>query len=162
MPVPFPLVTTLETAGTYKEWLWPNSAYITYVWHALLFCFTYLHTYIYIYTYRTSSNLYTPDSVSHTSLARQLFLGVVLIIPRLFYVSLTGANGERLTCSLPTASNTTTERKHERRTTHTHTHTHKQKNNPKNPPTTYPHISPPEVPTWMVNQKTLLYCVNII
>ena len=35
--VPFPLVTTFEMAGTYKKWLWPNSAYIRYMWHALLF-----------------------------------------------------------------------------------------------------------------------------
>ena len=49
VPVPFPLVATFETAGTYKKWLWPNSAYITYTWHALLFCFTYIDTYIYIF-----------------------------------------------------------------------------------------------------------------
>ena len=76
MPVPFPVVTTFKTAGTYKKWLWPNSAHITYAWHALLIWHTYLHTYIYIYIYiyiyRTSSNLYTPDSVSLASLARQL------------------------------------------------------------------------------------------
>ena len=36
VPVPFPLVTTFETACTHKKWLWPNSAYITYAWHALL------------------------------------------------------------------------------------------------------------------------------
>ena len=72
VPVPFPLVTTFETS-TYKKWLWPNSTYITYTWHALLLWHTYLHTYIYIYIYRTSSNLYTPDSVSLASLARQLW-----------------------------------------------------------------------------------------
>ena len=32
----------------------------------------YIYIYIYIYIYRTSSNLYTPDSVSLASLARQL------------------------------------------------------------------------------------------
>ena len=31
VPVPFPLVTKFETTGTYKIWLWPNSAYITYM-----------------------------------------------------------------------------------------------------------------------------------
>ena len=62
----FPLVTTFETAGTYKKWLCPNSAHITYTWHALLLWHTYLHT----YTYRISSNLYTTDRVS---LARQLY-----------------------------------------------------------------------------------------
>ena len=70
--MPFPLVTTFETAGTYKKWLWPNSAHITYAWHVLQLWYTYLHTYIYIYTYRTSSNWYTPDSVSLASLSRQL------------------------------------------------------------------------------------------
>ena len=132
--MPFPLVTTFETAGTYKKRLWPNSAYITYMWHALLFCFMYLHTHIHIY-------IYIPHQLKFVSvsLARQLFLGVVLIILRLFYVSLTGANGERLTCSLPTASNTTTERKYERRTTHTraHTHTH-PKTTTQNPPQQHP------------------------
>ena len=29
VPMPFPLVTTFETDGTYKKCLWPNSAYIT-------------------------------------------------------------------------------------------------------------------------------------
>ena len=56
-----------KTAGTYKKWQWPNSTHITYARHVLLLWHTYLHTYI----YRTSSNLYTPDSVS---LARQLSL----------------------------------------------------------------------------------------
>ena len=69
VPVPFPLVTTFETAGTYNKWLWLNSAYITYTWHVLLLWHTYFHTciYIYIYTDRISSNLYTPDSVSHAN-----------------------------------------------------------------------------------------------
>ena len=49
MPVPFPVVTTFKTAGTYKKWLWPNSAHIKYAWHALLIWHTYLHTYIYVY-----------------------------------------------------------------------------------------------------------------
>ena len=50
VPVPFPLVTTFETVGTYKKWLWPNSAHIMYTWHALILWHTYLHTYIYIRT----------------------------------------------------------------------------------------------------------------
>ena len=29
-----------------KKWQWPNSAHITYAWHALLVWHTYLHTYI--------------------------------------------------------------------------------------------------------------------
>ena len=66
--MPFPLVTTFETTGTYKKWLWPNSAYITYTWHALLLWHTYLHTYIYIYIYiyiRTASaQICTPLIVS--------------------------------------------------------------------------------------------------
>ena len=45
----FPLVTKFETAGTYEKWLWPNSAHITYAWHALLLLYSYLHTYIYLY-----------------------------------------------------------------------------------------------------------------
>ena len=129
VPVPFPLDTTFETAGTYKKWLWPTPPILRICGMRYYFASrTSIHTYIYIYTYRTSSNLYTPDSVS---LARLLFLVVVLIILRLFYVSLTGANGKRLTCSLPTASNTTTERKYERRTTHTHP---KKKTTPKKLP----------------------------
>ena len=83
--MPFPLVTTFETAGTYKKWQWPYSAHITYTWHALLLWHTYLHTYIhiYIYIYRTSSNLYIPDSVSLASLARQLVACTlaVLLLP---------------------------------------------------------------------------------
>ena len=73
MPVPFAVVTTFKTAGMYKKWQWPNSAHITYAWHALVIWYnTSIH--IYIYIYRTSSNLYTPDSVSLASLARQLLL----------------------------------------------------------------------------------------
>ena len=34
VPVPFPVVTTFETAGKYKKWQWPNSADITYAWYA--------------------------------------------------------------------------------------------------------------------------------
>ena len=49
VPVPFPLVTMFETADTYKKWLWTNSTYITYTWHALLLWHMYLHTYIYVY-----------------------------------------------------------------------------------------------------------------
>ena len=44
VPVPFPLVTTFKTTGTYKKWQWPNSTHITYAWHALLLWHTYLHT----------------------------------------------------------------------------------------------------------------------
>ena len=76
VPMPFPLVTTFETGGTYKKWLWPNSAHITYMWHALLLCYTFFyfhtHIYIFIHIYRTSSNWYTPDRVSLASLTRQL------------------------------------------------------------------------------------------
>ena len=36
----------------------------------------YVPPYIYIYIYRTSSNLYTPDRVSLTSLARQLDISI--------------------------------------------------------------------------------------
>ena len=74
MPVPFPLVTTFETAGTYKKWLWPNSAYITL--RGMRYYYgTRTSIHIYIYTYRISSNLYTPDSVS---LARQLLAVAVV------------------------------------------------------------------------------------
>ena len=66
MPVPFPLVTTFETAGIYKKWLWSNSAYITYTWHALLIWHTYLHTYIYIYIRTTSARICTPLIVSRS------------------------------------------------------------------------------------------------
>ena len=34
----FPVVTTFETAGTQKKWLWPNSTHIMCAWHALLLC----------------------------------------------------------------------------------------------------------------------------
>ena len=66
VPVPFPLVTTFETTGTYKKWLWPNSAYITYTWHALLLWHTYLHTYIYIYIRTASAQISTPLIVSRS------------------------------------------------------------------------------------------------
>ena len=56
-------------AGTYKIWLWPNSAHITYTWHALLLCHTPPYIHIYIYIYRTSLNLYTPDSECLTRVA---------------------------------------------------------------------------------------------
>ena len=66
MPVPFPLVTTFETAGTYKKWLWSNSAYIAYTWHALLIWHTYLHTYIYICVCTASARICTPLIVSRS------------------------------------------------------------------------------------------------
>ena len=47
--MPFPLVTKFETAGTYEQWMWSNSAHITYAWHALLLRYSYLHTYINLY-----------------------------------------------------------------------------------------------------------------
>ena len=62
VPVPFPLVTTFETAGTYKKWLWPNSAHIMYTWHAPILWHTYLHTYIYIRT--APARICTPLIVS--------------------------------------------------------------------------------------------------
>ena len=43
------MVTTFKTAVTYKKWQWPNSAHITYAWHALLLWHMYLHTYKYKY-----------------------------------------------------------------------------------------------------------------
>ena len=121
--MPFPLVTTFETAGTYKKWCGLTPPTLRICGMRYFASRTSIHTYIYIYI--------------RTAPARQLFLVVELIILRLFYVSLTGVNGKRLTCSLPTASNTTTERKYERRTTHTHTHTHTQKKQP--PKKSQPH-----------------------
>ena len=43
--------------------------------------------YIYIYIYRTSSNLYTPDSVSLASLARQICPCVAKAIIDLYFVT---------------------------------------------------------------------------
>ena len=54
--VPFPLVTTFEMAGTYKKWLWPNSAHITFTWHVLLLWHTYHHTYILLVMCSVSTN----------------------------------------------------------------------------------------------------------
>ena len=65
-------LTTFKTPGKYEKWLWLNSAHITYVWHVLLLRHTYLHTHIYIFIYRTSSNLYTPDSVFFASLNKSV------------------------------------------------------------------------------------------
>ena len=64
VPVPFPLVTTFETAGTYKKWLWPNSAYITYTWHATNM--TYVPPYIYIYIRTAPARICTPLIVSRS------------------------------------------------------------------------------------------------
>ena len=45
--MPFPVVTTFKTAGTYKKWQWPNSTHITYAWHVLLLWHsTSIHIYI--------------------------------------------------------------------------------------------------------------------
>ena len=41
------------------KWQWPNSAHISYTWHALLHIMAYVHPYI---VYRTNTNFYTPDS----------------------------------------------------------------------------------------------------
>ena len=79
VPVPFPVVTTFKTAGTHRKWQWPNSAHITYVWHALLLWHTYLHTYIYIYIRTTPARICTPlISVSLASPACQLCIHVRL------------------------------------------------------------------------------------
>ena len=73
----FPLVTTFETTGTYKKWLWPNSAYITYTWHALLLWHIYLHTHTHthIYICTTSARICTPLIVSRSlrSLANHIY-----------------------------------------------------------------------------------------
>ena len=60
------MVTTFKTAGTHKNWQWPNSSHITYAWHALLIWHTYLHTYIYIYIYTAQARICTPLIVSRS------------------------------------------------------------------------------------------------
>ena len=71
VPVPFPVVTTKllvrikNGSGLIPPTLRMQGMYYYYGIR------TSIHIYIYIYIYRTSSNLYTPDSVS---LARQLSL----------------------------------------------------------------------------------------
>ena len=62
VPVLFPMVTTFETVGTYKKWLWPNSAHITYAWHVATIMPTSIH--IYIYTYTAPDRICTPLIVS--------------------------------------------------------------------------------------------------
>ena len=63
--MPFPVVTTFKTAGTYKKWQWPNSAHITYAWHALLLWHTYLHTYIYTAPARICTPLIVSRSLAN-------------------------------------------------------------------------------------------------
>ena len=60
------MVTTFKTAGTYKNWQWPNSAHIMCAWHALVLWHRYLHTYIYIYIYIAPARICTPLIVSRS------------------------------------------------------------------------------------------------
>ena len=56
------------------KWQWPNSAHIMYTWYVLLLWHSYvlIQIYTHVYIYHTSSNLYTPDSVSLSSLANEV------------------------------------------------------------------------------------------
>ena len=73
------MVTTFETAGTYKNGsgLTPPTLRM----HGMRYYLLHVPPYIYIYIYSTSSNLYTPDSVSLTSLACQLTLVLYVYQP---------------------------------------------------------------------------------
>ena len=70
VPVPFPLVTTFEKA---VQKMAVAKLRLHYVYVACATIMAHVLPYIYIYTYRIKSSLYTPDSVSLASHARQIF-----------------------------------------------------------------------------------------
>ena len=99
------MVTTFKTAGTYKNWLWPNSAHITYAWHALLIWHTYLHTYIYIYIYiyTAQARICTPLIVSRSLRSLANYRGFLL--PVAVGGNLMWACGSQRVKQLPMAQN---------------------------------------------------------